>query len=79
MVDPALPDLKYPTLTQEVHMPDRPGDLNDDALRTMHLSTTYKQLQGHDYPDVFFDQRGVNTTRNRRQTMLQHGLDTEES
>jgi hypothetical protein len=79
MVDPALPDLKYPTLTQEVHMPDRPSDLAASALDTMHLGATYRQLDDKDYPDVFFDQSGVNSTRERRAAMRERGLDSEES
>ena len=30
-VDPTLPDLQAPMLKQEVHMPDRPGDMVDSA------------------------------------------------
>lgn len=79
MVDPALPDLKYPTLTQQVCMPDRPGDLDASALGTMHLDTQYQQLDAKPYPDVFFDQSGVNSTRVRRQDLLMRGLDSGEN
>ncbi|MBA2396941.1 MAG: hypothetical protein H0V70_29825 [Ktedonobacteraceae bacterium] len=77
-IDPLLPDLQHPDLTQPTQMPARPGDLATDALDVMHLSLTYQQLDAKTYPAVFLDQSGVNTTRSRHMDLLMRGLDQKE-
>jgi hypothetical protein len=76
--DPLLPDLQHPDLTQQTHMPERPGDLAADALDAMHLDLTYQELDDKTYPAVFMDASGTNTTRSRHMDLLMHGLDEEE-
>lgn len=78
LIDPLLPDLQHPDLTQQAHMSERPGDMALDALQTMHLDTTYQQLDDKNYPAVFMDASGTNTTRSRHMDLLMHGLDQEE-
>jgi hypothetical protein len=75
--DPLLPDLQHPQLTQDVHMADRPGDLDPSALQQMHQSLDYQQLGSAPYNQVFMDQSGVNSTRRRHYDLLMHGLDEE--
>ncbi len=77
-IDPPLPDLQHPDLTQQTHMPERPGDLAADALDAMHLDLTYQQLDAKTYPAVFMDASGSNTTRSRHMDLLMRGLDEEE-
>ncbi|HLZ59417.1 MAG TPA: hypothetical protein VKR06_20930 [Ktedonosporobacter sp.] len=76
--DPLLPDLQHPDLTPDVQMSTRPGDLDPSALRQMHLSPDFARLGGESYPEVQFDQSGMNTTRRRHLDLLMGGLDTEE-
>jgi hypothetical protein len=73
-----LPGLQDPDLRQQVHMQDRPGDLDASALNTMHQQATYQQLDGKQYPEVFMDQSGMNNTRTRHMDLLMRGLDAEE-
>ena len=77
-IDPLLPDLQHPDLTQQTHMPERPGDLAADALHAMHLDLTYRELDDKAYPEVFMDAAGSNTTRSRHMDLLMRGLDEEE-
>jgi hypothetical protein len=76
--DPLLPDLQQPQLTQEVHMIDRPGDLDPSALEQMHQSPAYQEFGTVPYNQVFMDQSGVNSTRRRHYDLLMRGLDTVE-
>lgn len=76
--DPLLPDLQHPDLTQQVHMLDRPGDLDGSAMRVLHLDATYQQLADKTYPAVFMDQSSVNSTRTRHMDLLMRGLDAQE-
>ncbi len=76
--DPLLPDLQHPDLTPQVRMLDRPGDLDASALSVMHLGATYQQLDDKDYPEVFMDQAGMNSSRTRHMDLLMRGLDAEE-
>jgi hypothetical protein len=78
MPDPTLPDLESPILQQAVHMPDRPGDLAGDALAQMHADPTFAQLPAQDYQDLWMQQQGQTTHRERRQGMMMLGLDQEE-
>ncbi len=80
MVDPALPDLQYPTTTQEVNsmLDDRPGELDDSALQIMHASPTYQQLPADTYEALWMSQLGNNSRRERHIGMLDLGLDREE-
>ncbi len=75
--DPLLPDLQHSPLTQDVHMIDRPGDLDPSALQQMHQSPDYQQFGSVPYNQVFMDQSGVNSTRRRHYDLLMHGLDEE--
>jgi hypothetical protein len=77
-IDPLLPGLQQPDLTQQTHMPERPGDLAPDALDALHLDLTYQQLDNKTYPAVFMDAAGTNTTRSRHMDLLMQGLDQEE-
>ena len=78
MVDPMQPDLQSPITTQQVIMPDRPGDLGDQAMQTMHMAVTYQQLDDVPYSEVFMNQDGMNNLRRRRFDLLMHGLDAVE-
>lgn len=75
--DPMVPDLQNPDLTQEVHMSTRPGDLDASALSTMDPATA-ATVANKDYPAVYMDMRGMNTTRSRHMTLLMDGLHDEE-
>ncbi|GAC1406562.1 MAG: hypothetical protein NVSMB49_26240 [Ktedonobacteraceae bacterium] len=76
-VDPALPDLQHPILTQQIHMPsdERPGSLDPNALDVLHASLSYQEASDMDYPGVWMDQRGMNTARTRHMSLLLDGLD----
>lgn len=76
--DPLLPDLRHPDLTPQTKMAYRPGDLAKNALQQMHLDLTYQEIGDKEYPEVFFDQAGNNTTRARHMDLLMYGLDEEE-
>ncbi|GAC1568465.1 MAG: hypothetical protein NVS3B14_17770 [Ktedonobacteraceae bacterium] len=78
MVDPALPDLQHPILSQEVAMPGRPGDLAPQALAMMHDTPTYEQLPGDEVKALWMAQQGNNSARERHLGMLMLGLDQEE-
>ncbi len=78
MVDPALPDLQYPETKLEVEMPDRPGDLADPALSDMHSDASYKAIPSKDYEELWMQQHGNNSSRERHMGMLMRGLDREE-
>ncbi len=77
-IDPLLPDLQHPDLTQQTHMPERPADLAAAALDAMHLDLTYQELDTKTYPAVFMDAADTNTTRSRHMDLLMRGLDKEE-
>lgn len=74
-VDPLQPDLQSPATAQQVTMPDRPGDLGELALQTMHMAATYQQLDHVPYNEVFMNQDGMNSTRRRHFDLLMRGLD----
>lgn len=76
--DVLMPDLQHPELHPQAHMLDRPGDLDADALTAMHQSSTYDAVRQTDYPEVFMDQRGMNSKLRRHFTQLMRGLDAEE-
>ena len=76
--DPLLPDLQNPQLTQDVHMSQRPGDLDASALQQMHMQPTYQQLDSVLYNQVFMDQSGMNNSRRRHFDLMMRGLDAEE-
>jgi hypothetical protein len=76
--DPLLPDMQQSQFTQDVHMVERPGDLDPSALEQMHLSPAYQQLGTVPYNQVFMDQSGMNSTRRRHYDLLMRGLDGEE-
>ncbi len=76
--DPLLPDLRHPQLTLDVHMAERPGDLDPSALEQMHLSPIYQQLGTVPYNQVFMDQSGRNSTQRRHYDLLMRGLDSVE-
>ena len=76
-VDPLVPDLQYPDLTQQVQMPtdERPGDLDPSALDVMHATLSYQQASDTTYPETWMDARGMNTTHSRHLSLLNDGLD----
>ena len=78
MVDPDLPDLQSPQLTQDVHMSDRPGDLASDALGEMHADPSYALLPTSHYNQLFMQQGGDNQRRERHLGLMYLGLDREE-
>ena len=78
MADPLVPDLQNPDLTQQVHMTERPGDLDCSALGVMDGTATGRVVARKDYPTVMMDQVGMNNTRSRRMTLLMDGLHDEE-
>jgi hypothetical protein len=75
VVDPALPNLQSPELTQETHMAERPGELAEDALDALHDSADDASAKQSDYPEVQFDARGDNQARRRRMELIARGLD----
>lgn len=76
-VDPPVPDLQQPDVTQQVHMPldERPGSLDPEALDVLHATLSYQQASDTTYPEAWMDQRGINTTRTRHMSLLNNGLD----
>ena len=76
-IDPMLPDLQNPELTQQVERPvdERPGDLDPSALDVLHATPYYQQSFAKDYPESWMDQRGINTTRSRHFSLLHDGLE----
>jgi len=76
--DVLVPGLQPPEFQQQVHMLGRPGELDADALTTMHQSATYDTIRQTDYPDVFMDQHGTNNKRRRHFTQLMRALDAVE-
>lgn len=68
--DPLLPDLQQPQLTQAVHMQQRPGDLDANALQQLHMNPSYQSLSDVPYEQVFMDQAGMNTSRRRHYDLL---------
>ena len=76
-VDPLVPDLQYPDLTQQTQMPadERPGDLDSSALDVMHATLSYQQASDTSYPEAWMDQHGINTARSRHLSLLNDGLD----
>ncbi len=74
-VDPLVPDLQDPDLTQQVRRPvdERPGDLDPSAL--LQNTPYYQQSFTKDYPEAWMDQRGSNTTRSRHFSLLHDGLE----
>gem|GEM_PF-1391542 len=78
MVDPALPDLQSPTLTQEVHMEERPGDLGTLAMNILQDDATRAQVPAQRYEELFMAQAGNNSRRERHIGMLSLGLESEE-
>ncbi len=78
-VDPLVPNLQSPTLTQEIEMPDRPGELADGAINILHDSPSYQQLPAERYEQLFMAQDGNNSHRERHMGMLDLGLEREEA
>jgi hypothetical protein len=76
--DPLLPDLQNPASDLEVDMPDRPGDLAEPALSDMHSDASYKAIPSKDYEELWMQQKGANSSRERHMGMLMRGLDREE-
>ncbi len=76
-VDPSLPDLQHPDLTQQVHMPaeERPADLDPNALVVLYGTPSYQQTADTSYPDVRMEQHGMNASRTRHLALLHGGLD----
>lgn len=74
--EPLLPslqdlDLSVPRPSQE---DGRPGDLDPSAFDALHRTASYQQVASHSYPEVWMDQRGMNSTRTRHLTLLDDGL-----
>lgn len=76
-IDPLIPDLQFPELTQQTHMPadERPGDLDSSALDVMHATLSYQQASDTSYPEAWMDSRDINTTRSRHLSLLNDGLE----
>lgn len=68
--DPLVPDLQHPQLTQDVHMQQRPGDLDANALQQVEMNPSYQALSDVPYGQVFLDQAGMNTARRRHYDLL---------
>lgn len=71
--DPQLPDLQNPQLEPEVHMMERPGDMDDSALSTMPSDPTYDQVKNVGYDISYMVQPG-STRRSRHMDLLMNGL-----
>ena len=78
MVDPDLPDLQSPQLTQDIHMTDRPGDLAADALGAMHSDPSYGLLPTKNPSQLYMEMGGDNQRRERHLGTMYLGLDREE-
>ncbi len=78
LVDPVLPALQQPDLQPEVQMPDRPGDLANNALEEMQSDETYQTLPTDNYRALYMQQQGNNSHRSRHMGMLDLGLEREE-
>ncbi len=72
---PLIPDLQHPQLTQDIHMEQRPADLDSNALQQLHASPIYQQLNDAPYKEVFMDQAGMNTSHRRHYDLLLDGLE----
>ncbi len=74
-IDPLVPDLQNPDLTQQVQRPvdERPGDLASPALDVLHTAPDYQPQTR--YPESWLSQQGVNTTRSRHMSLLDDGLE----
>lgn len=70
------PAIQHPDLTVPLPSRDdgRPGDLDPSALDVLHATASYQQVAPHSYPEVWMDQRGVNSARTRHLTLLDDGL-----
>ncbi len=71
--DPLLPDMQNPDLTPQRQMPvdERPGSMDPSAPAII----SNRQLPDTDYPGVWMDQHGMNTTRSRHLSLLDTGLE----
>ena len=71
--DPLLPDMQNPDLTPQRQMPvdERPGNMDPSVLDII----SYQQSPDTHYPEVWMDQHGMNTTRSRHLSLLDHGLE----
>jgi hypothetical protein len=78
MIDPAQPDLQYPTLEQPVAMSGRPADLAPEALAMMRDLPAYEQLPATHSRALWMARQGNNSARERHLGMLMLGLDQEE-
>ena len=74
-IDPLVPDLQNPDLTQQVQRPvdERPGDLASTALDVLHAAPDYQQQTR--YPEAWLNQQGINTTRSRHMSLLNESLE----
>jgi hypothetical protein len=79
--DPNLPDLQPDKmqLHPDVVMSQRPGDMDQSAIKAMHNDPTYGDQANVPYNRSFVDQSGVNTRRRRHFDLMMHGLDKGES
>ena len=76
--DPLLPDLQNPQMDQQVHMLDRPGDLDPHALDIMNVDPTAQSASTVPYAQSFIDASGMNNARRRHFDLLVNGLNAEE-
>ncbi len=74
--DPSVPDLQQPQLTQDVHMQERPGDMDDDAIDIVNADPTHKLDDGASYMQAFLDPDGMNNSRRRKSVLRDSGLKT---
>jgi hypothetical protein len=72
--DPLLPDLQDPQLQPDVHMLDRPGDLDARAFGAMNVDPAIQSARSVPYKQSFMDAAGMNNTRRRHLDLLQDGL-----
>lgn len=75
--NPLIPDLQFPDLTPQTHMPadERPGSLDPSALDVLHATLSYQQVADSTYPEAWLNQQDMNTTRSRHLSLLNDGLE----
>ena len=76
-VDPLLPDLQYPSTTQEINsmVSDRPSELDPKALQIMHDDPTCAETPSYTYETLWMSQPGNNMRRERHLGMMYMGLE----
>ncbi len=76
--EPLLPNSDIPEVSLPVTMTERPADLSPEALSQLHDNPAYRQIDDVAYLQLYLDQHGNNTARQRHFNLLRYGLHNEE-